>query len=395
MNYRTQGMVSTGFVGTGSVQSSEHPFFEFTIRGPSTVTWQWGTPDIADMPEWNAPRDLARNLGGSLVDMKRAADGSPVVAYFSPVDGSIKVGMLYDGAWNVSSVHSFDSKIDGEPMMEPGSDLSVAIDSNGIPHVLFYDPASKSLYYAVFAGSNWAVSVLDDEGDPGAHNAIQIAPGNVPHFAYYRAETGSLVYSTLVDNVLATEVVDNAANVGLYVDLALSPRDSNPRLSYYDATHGDLKCAISDGTDWEIHVVDASGDVGIESAIAVDPSGTPLIAYQENTDGAIQGLRFAFLIDGNWQLYNLDETNLTGFGIDLAVDPTGNPHVTYHNFDGLYYAFYNGFNWATVLLQEGELGGTTGLDLDSEGNPGVAYWDGRNLLYVDGKGNSYDLTSSR
>jgi hypothetical protein len=74
-------------------------------------------------------------------------------------------------------------------------------------------------------------------------------------------------------------VVEPGDDVGRYTDLAV--HGGLTYVSYYDATHGDLKLATraADGT-WSSYTVDgATADLGLYSAIAIDSDGIPAIAY--------------------------------------------------------------------------------------------------------------------
>ncbi|MFA4985942.1 MAG: CFI-box-CTERM domain-containing protein [Candidatus Brocadiia bacterium] len=390
-DFRTLGMICTGYIGTGSAVSAGTPYFEFTISEPSTITWRWGAAVVHGAPQWSSSRALATNTGPGMINVQRLSDGSPLVAYYSVGEQALKVAWLQNGVWIVETVYSYAGKIDNATgTLLPGNNIGLAVDEYGVPQVAFYDPATRALMYGIYSGSTWTLTKLDDESDPGVFLDFKIGPGNVPEFAYYAADSGDLVYATLKDNVLSREVVDSVGNVGLYASLALNPQTGDPRIAYYDATNGDLKCATYDGSVWTIQTVETAGDVGVFCAIGVDPSGAPQIAYQMNNGGHSQGLRFAFLLDGAWTIYTLDSTNTTGFGVALAVDEYGDPHVAYHDFTGLNYAYYNGLIWSTTKLEQGDLNGSTSIALDSSNNPAIVFWKGDTLTYLDAKDNTYN-----
>lgn len=385
--FRTQGLVSRGFIGTGSATSSDIPFFEFVINEPSSVTWLWGTPDtMFNSPEWSVPAEIAKYAGSGIASLKRMPDGSPIIAYYSTADNSIKVGWYRSGQWTIHKVYTITSKADDVIAYE-GNNLCLAVDSRGVPHVAFYNPA-VGVVMSVFTGATWTPATIDSIDDPGRFLSFEIGPGNIPHFAYYSAKNGDLVHTRLENNVLHRTVVDEVGNVGLFTDIAISPRGGLPRISYYDATNSRLKCAILNNA-WDIYVVDSSADVGVECAISLDPAGLPIIAYQEKLPNSMQGLRCAFFIDSAWQIFNLDRTTLTGFGIDIIVDVNGNPLVTYHDYNALRIAFYNGLVWNTSVLITSEVTGRTSLTMDENGNPAIAFWSGETLYYLDAKTGAY------
>jgi hypothetical protein len=69
------------------------------------------------------------------------------------------------------------------------------------------------------------------------------------------------------------------ADVGGWTSVALS--GGLARVSYQDRDSNDLKFAIEDDDGWTSYPIDGdtSSDVGVHSAIAVDGTGTPVIAY--------------------------------------------------------------------------------------------------------------------
>src|SRR5262249_34898063 len=53
-----------------------------------------------------------------------------------------------------------------------------------------------------------------------------------------------------------------------------------PRISYYDTTNFDLKYASKSGAVWTLEIVDAPGNLGAYTSIALDAQGNPRISYQ-------------------------------------------------------------------------------------------------------------------
>ncbi len=75
-------------------------------------------------------------------------------------------------------------------------------------------------------------------------------------------------------------IVDPGDDMGRYSDIAV--RGPNAFVSYYDATHGDLRLAVRDPSDqtWKTFRVDgATADVGLFTSIAIDPDGLVGISY--------------------------------------------------------------------------------------------------------------------
>jgi hypothetical protein len=101
-------------------------------------------------------------------------------------------------------------------------------------------------------------------------------------------------------------VVDAIGDVGLYTSLAVpatGPYAGRPAMSYYDATNGDLKFAWKDAQGWHSTTVDGTGNVGLFTSLAFQPlSEDPYISYVDATHAE---LRIAThdawnWDDGNW-----------------------------------------------------------------------------------------------
>jgi hypothetical protein len=208
--------------------------------------------------------------------------------------------------------------------------------------------------------------------------------------------------------------VDNffAEDVGQYSSLAVQPT-GEPAISYYDASHGDLRVAYRTSYgDWVYHLVDGNDppcDVGQYTSLAFFPPdhptlpGCPAISYYDVTH---KSLKFAWYdpndpnssgwntvtVHGDAPLYEV------GRWTSLAITPDGQPAISYckdylsgarHN-QGLYCATHLGDNLATgwqiedVEVSVYEVGHYTSLAIfpaDHPALPGVSaisYYDATN-----------------
>lgn len=108
----------------------------------------------------------------------------------------------------------------------------------------------------------------------------------------YRVQMAAL--SVLVAVVLASaptmvwadwpviQTVDSTGNVGVDTSLALdSSGFAHISYRYRDPTNtdGDLKYTVWDGSNWAITTVDSTGDVGEDTSLALDSRGFAHISY--------------------------------------------------------------------------------------------------------------------
>jgi MYXO-CTERM domain-containing protein len=155
-------------------------------------------------------------------------------------------------------------------------------------------------------------------------------------------------------------------NVGRFTSIGTST-DGHPVIAYYDVTHGALKLARYDGTNWVIMVVDdggdsessEGGDAGRYTSISMRSGDqAPGIAYMvqnlpsTNGEGTVSQVRFAQAITANpsfgsdWNIYIVDEVAVdeppedapigdwpAGIGVTTSVARTSDdrPVVVYYD----------------------------------------------------------------
>jgi hypothetical protein len=108
------------------------------------------------------------------------------------------------------------------------------------------------------------VASFDASGQPGALEYVDGFPSDGPVEANPTGRRGGRARP--------------GPDVGEYTSIA---RDNAGHLhvAYYDRTNGDLKYARRMGETWTTHTVDAEGDVGRFTSIAVGPEGRPRISF--------------------------------------------------------------------------------------------------------------------
>ncbi len=72
--------------------------------------------------------------------------------------------------------------------------ISLAVDSNGVAHISYYDFYNQNLLYARRAGS-WRSWVVENLGDVGQYSSVATS-NNLAAIAYYDATNGDLVYAS-------------------------------------------------------------------------------------------------------------------------------------------------------------------------------------------------------
>ena len=263
-----------------------------------------------------------------------------------------------------------------------GWDTSIALDSQGFPHISYYDATNKDLKYARKDASGWHIETVDSEGDVGRHTSIALDSNNNPHISYYDATNGDLKYARKDSaGYWHIETVDSAGFVGKYTSSIALDSQGFPHISYYDNSNDNLKYAYKSASGWHIETVDSEGWVGKYTSIALDSRGWPHISYYDATN---KDLKYAYKFFNplrqrfEWHIETVDSEGDVGAFTSIALDSQGFPHISYYDDsnDNLKYAYYDGSGWHIETVDsEGYVGWFTSIALDSRGYPHISYYD--------------------
>jgi len=103
----------------------------------------------------------------------------------------------------------------------------------------------------------WSIETVDSEGSVGKYNSIAVDSEGNPHISYYDYTNNYLKYAKWTGSTWTIQIVDSAGygNMNVYTSIAVDSAD-NPHISYYDVTHDYLKYAKWTGSEWTIQTVD-------------------------------------------------------------------------------------------------------------------------------------------
>ena len=133
-----------------------------------------------------------------------------------------------------------------------GQDNSVAVDSNGMVHISYYDESMGALGYTTNSwGGIWEEHTIDYNWyDAGMFTDIAVDSNDKVHISYFQESTYDLKYATNALGTWNVYAIDYAASVGMYTSIAIDSdnvADNVVHISYYDVSNSALKHAIFTG----------------------------------------------------------------------------------------------------------------------------------------------------
>jgi hypothetical protein len=353
---------------------------------------------LAMFPPSSEPASPAGTIGtidspgccGAYTSLTLDSQGNPHISYFDRNIDELRYAYCNGSTWYAQTVDT-----DGWV----GIYSSLALDASDYPHISYLDNFNNKIKYAEWNGSAWAIQTVDSIGSLYSFTSIALDAEGYPHISYFDGGNYSLKYAKWNGFTWGIQTVDSAGVVGEYSSLKL---DSNgyPHISYYDASQGDLKYARWTGTNWNIQVVDSTDNVGLSTSLVLDSQGNPHISYCDLTNNL---LKYACLTGSSWNIQTVDIAKYGGYvkwvnnNLDytsLALNSKDNPFISYVDGDkrNLKLAFWNGSSWIIQTVDSTfDSGWSSSLALDSNDRVHISYYEGwtkSDLRYVTSADNS-------
>ena len=181
--------------------------------------------------------------------------------------------------------------------------------------------------------------------------------------------------------------VDAEGNVGYQTSIAIGT-DGNPIISYLDLANGDLKTASCESTSCNnatISTVDSIGNVGTSSSIAIGADGNPIISYYDATNRSLKIAACSNPKCTDATVSTIDSNNGdVGQYSSIAIGANGNPIISY--FDATSYALKVAScdnpvcttAHTTRFADNGNVGFHSSIAIGSDGRPVISYYDATN-----------------
>lgn len=233
------------------------------------------------------------------------------------------------------------------PSLIPPQAISIAIDSQGMPHIVYQD-GQGGLKYAYIQNGIWTTEVIAASG-AGSYNALALDKSDAPHVAF-----GGLSYATrsagptgVVWNTEIISSVKTLTGVSMVVD-----SQGQPRVAWSQHAPNDAVVYAARGTGlWTEEIVSSVDSPWI--SLAIDATDTPSVSYWgwNGGSGALSAevdysTRMASGSTAFWQPTVVDTINIPccqpnpfDFNqVALSLSPTGDPRISYGSEVGVKFA---------------------------------------------------------
>ena len=316
-----------------------------------------------------------------------------------------------------------------QPVLAVGAFSTLAIDSQGYQHVLYFQDNNDLIWYAHNDSGEWEFEFIQGGVGHGFHLSLVLDEQDRPHFVYNNVGPKNnrpyIWYRWLSDqgwsgpyregnhSVANTDVsmtlgVDGRAYFSFQAEADYSmmiadfsqtsgfnsqkigeaskncrslPIQTDPSGGLHTAfcSYQGLVYATKTNEDWQLEIVDPSEEAGIFVDLALDKQGVPHLAYFDFNTAT---LRYANRENGQWKIQVVDAEGDVGRHTSLALDPDGSPHISYYDRTNrnLKYAFWQDSVWSIQTIdKKGDVGTYNSIALDPiSGNPWISYFDATN-----------------
>ncbi|MBN1873916.1 MAG: PKD domain-containing protein [Anaerolineae bacterium] len=336
--------------------------------------------ECVDCPPNIGSMDFSPSHFGLGVD----SEGYPHIAYLNDHGGwSGELEYIYQDAagWHWQVV---DTGLQGYP--NPG--ISLDLDTNGYPHISYYNATDNGLKYAYQDASGWHTEVVRN----GAFidSSLTLDGDGNPHISYllWSESTFEYAYKDATDWHIET-IPNKGWDWGCKISMTLD-EDGYPHISYPDEN---LEYIYKDVSGWYSDTINTGGSVLEYTSLALDDNGYAHISYYDTANFIRRDLGYAYQDASGWYTQTLDSGGNVGQYSSLNLDNNGYSHIAYYDADNddLKYAYQDASGWYTQTLDsDGDVGQYSSLDLDNNAYSHIAYYDGDNddlkYAYQDASG---------
>jgi hypothetical protein len=300
-----------------------------------------------------------------------------------------------------------------------GKLFDTAVDSQGVLHASWFEPANGDLLYATRNTSGkWSgAKIIDADGIVGSQSSIAVDASGKIGIGYFDNTHTDIKYAGFNGSTWSTTTIDSKNHVGTSPSLAFSI-DGDAYLAYFRRASGDVKMATlnRDSNRWSRQTIDGTNGANVGNNLSLDVGEAALrsgqftvydttvaIAYADTTHGDLKYARID--VDdtaAEWFISVVDNTTgVSNIDLDLHAGPSNlglQAQIGYRdnkNAD-VKYAYRNTDWFVETVASAGNLGPTVQLYFDGNNTPEVVFFDtSRRALYTSRRTGTNQWSMSR
>lgn len=249
--------------------------------------------------------------------------GNPHIAYHDQTNQKVKYAYKDGSGWHLQNVGY-------------GWSPSLALDSSDNPHISFQDTDSShpdnGLLYAKWNGSSWDIQVVDNSNGwmTGWWCWLDLDSNGNPHISYFDSVDEYLRHASWNGSSWDTEIVDNSGTTCYYSSIQVDGA-GKPHIIYfwYHDTNQEIRHAVWNGSSWDIETVDVY--CWPDPSSELDNSGNPQVGYVgANYQWALTC--YARWKGSSWEIKNVDSKQTVQV-MGVALTSSGNPRILRKTMD--------------------------------------------------------------
>jgi len=271
--------------------------------------------------------------------------GYPHIAYYDQTHLKVKYAYKDSSGWHLQNVGD-------------GWSPSLVLDSSDKPHISFQDAntyhTDNGLLYAKWTGSSWDIQVVDNTNGwmTGWWCWLDLDSNGNPHISYFDSVDEYLRHASWDGSSWDTEIVDNSGTTCYYSSIQVDSA-GKPHIIYFwyhDGTQ-EIRHAVWNGTSWDIETVDEN--CWPDPSSELDSSGKPRVGYVgANYQWALTC--YTRWNGTSWEIKNVDNKQ-TFQVMGIALTSSGNPRILRKIMDDYGNLFLEYASFVTISLHRTSL----------------------------------------
>ena len=371
-------------------------------RGNLGAAASGANADITSLSALTTPLSVAQGgTGAGTAAAARTALGAQAAIVAGCLPGATINTVNSDGTVVCVSAASGQSGfsisvIEGSAINDVGQHTSIAIGTDGLGLISYYDVTNHRLKVAHCNDvicSTATTATLDSGGgtnDVGQYSSITIGGDGRGVISYWDATANALKVAHCADAVCSsgTSVVVDT-NAGAHSAISKNGSNGFPMVSYFDQANRDLKLAICSNSACSaasLKVIDDGGvpdDVVGSYTSITNSSGLAIISYFDETNSRLKLARCDNNLCNSPLIVVGDAATVTGqhTAITLGID-ANSPIVAYQDVTNNVLktahanTFLGGLTTATLAAGNGPAGLFNSIAIGADGMPLIVYYEG-------------------